>query len=109
MRCGAVCTATHVGATTLQGGVVATCVMLRAAALCMCRRRVCGLCHTKQPVQTQVDAVVVSPVLGQEDGGLAPVTALGMLVQLVECVREPGAGKQRATGIALHDAPMLPR
>jgi hypothetical protein len=71
-------------------------------------RRLGSLCHTwQQPVQMQVDVVMVSPVLSQKDCGLAPATLVSVLVQLVARVCEAGAGEQCATGIALHDAPIL--
>ena len=60
-------------------------------------------------MQAQVDAVVVSPVLSQKDRGLAPATLIGVLVQLVAHMCKAGAGEQCATGIALHDTPILSR
>ena len=52
---------------------------------------------------TQHDVVMVGAVLGQKDRGLAPPAAVGVLVQLVESVREPWAAEQRAASIALGD------
>ena len=46
---------------------------------------------------------MVGTVLGQKDRGLAPPAAVGVLVQLVESVREPWAAEQRAASIALGD------
>jgi hypothetical protein len=51
--------------------------------------------------------VVVGTVLGQKDCGLAPPAAVGVLVQPVASVHEPGAAEQRAARVALGDAPML--
>ena len=102
---GLVRVAPHITSPGVRCGGMCT---LRAAALCMLRRRLGGLCHTRQqPVQTQVDAVVVSPVLSQKDRGLTPATLVGMLVQLAARVCEAGAGEQCATGIALHDTSIL--
>ena len=52
---------------------------------------------------TQHDVVMVGTVLSQKDRGLAPPAAVGVLVQLVESVREPWAAEQRAASIALGD------
>ena len=42
---------------------------------------------------------MMGTVLGQKDRGLAPPAAVGVLVQLVESVREPWAAEQRAASI----------
>ena len=52
---------------------------------------------------TQHDVVMVGTVLSQKDRGLAPPAAVGVLVQLVESVREPWAAEQHAASIALGD------
>ena len=55
----------------------------------------------------QPDVVMVGTVIGQKDCGLAPPAAVGMLMQLVASVHEPGAAEQCAACIALGDWSML--
>ena len=55
----------------------------------------------------QPDVVMVGTVLSQKDCGLALPAAVGMLMQPVVSVHEPGATEQRAARVALGNVPML--